>query len=224
VLYFPHPSQALPDGILAVGGDLSAERLKLAYQWGIFPWFNEEDPIVWWSPDQRFVLYLDQIKISKSMRPYLNQNKFEVSFDQNFQEVIRNCQTAPREGQSGETWITEDMISAYQTLHDEGICHSVEVWENDELIGGLYGVALGKIFAGESMFSLKSNASKFALIKLGAVLQQLGFWLIDCQIENPHLKSLGGKELDRNSYLKLLRKNIFEKSDLGSWSRYSENL
>ncbi len=224
MLYFPHPTQALSDGILAVGGDLSAQRLKLAYQWGIFPWFNEDDPIVWWSPDPRFVLYPDQIKISKSMRPYLNQNKFEITFDQCFEEVIRHCQTTPRVGQGGETWITEDMIAAYKNLHHQGLCHSVEVWEDHQLVGGLYGVALGKVFAGESMFALKSNASKFALIKLSMLLKKLGFWLIDCQIENPHLKSLGGQDLDRDSYLTLLRKNIFEETLSGSWSKFAKDL
>ncbi len=216
IIYFPHPSQTTAEGILAVGGNLSSESLKLAYRWGIFPWFNPNDPIVWWSPDPRFVIYPNKVKVAKSMRPYFNQNKFRVSFDTHFEEVIEMCQKIKRKEQAG-TWITEEMKAAYIQLYNEGVCHSVEVWENKELVGGLYGVAIGKVFSGESMFSLKSNASKFGFIACAKKLEQMGFWIIDCQQPNPFLESLGGKEMSRTEYLKLLRKNLFEDPNFGKW-------
>ena len=149
---FPNPELANEDGILAIGGDLSAERLLLAYSMGLFPWFNPQDPILWWSPDPRFILFPDELKIAKSMRSYFNQRKFEVSFDRDFEKVIRNCKNQRRKGQTGGTWLSEDMIEAYCNLHEQGFAHSVEVWKGKELVGGLYGVSLGKIFFGESMF------------------------------------------------------------------------
>ena len=173
-LEFPAPELATPEGILAVGGDLSPARLLEAYAGGIFPWFNEGDPILWWSPDPRFVLFPDELVVSKSMRPYFNQKKFQVSFDQDFEGVMRSCQQSNRNGQSGDTWITEDMIQAYVQVHQLGYAHSVEVWQEGDLVGGLYGISLGKIFFGESMFSRVSNASKFGFITLVQKLREKG--------------------------------------------------
>lgn len=215
---FPHPRNASPDGLLAVGGDLSAERLLLAYSWGIFPWYNEDDPILWWNPDPRFVLYPDELKVSKSMRPYFNQQKYQVSYDQAFDQVIAACSQIPRHGQKG-TWISDDMRAAYQNLHRIGYAHSVEVWDNDELVGGLYGIALGKVFFGESMFAHKSNASKFGFISLVRRLIKEGYELIDCQQETPHLASLGARTIPRQQFLDLLAENRRLKTEAGSWSR-----
>ena len=164
-LFFPPVSEANADGILAIGGDLSPERLQLAYSSGIFPWFEEDQSIIWWSPNPRMVLFLDDLVVSKSMRNILNRNIFKVTFNQNFRAVISYCQQVKRDGQTG-TWITNDMIEAYCKLHELGIAKSVEVWQDDQLVGGLYGVDLGHIFCGESMFSLVSNASKVAFIGL----------------------------------------------------------
>ena len=164
-LFFPPVSEANPDGILAIGGDLSPERLQLAYSSGIFPWFEEDQPIIWWSPNPRMVLFLEDLVVSKSMRNVLNRNVFKVTFNQNFRAVIAYCQQVKRDGQTG-TWITNDMIEAYCKLHELGIAKSVEVWQDNQLVGGLYGVDLDHVFCGESMFSLVSNASKVAFIAL----------------------------------------------------------
>lgn len=204
---FPHPSLADDIGILAAGGDLSPQRLLLAYSWGIFPWYNEGEPIVWWHPDPRFVLFPDGLKISKSMRAIFNQKKFQVTFDHNFEAVINGCQNINRKGQQGGTWITSEMEDAYIHLHKMGYAHSVEVWQNDELVGGLYGIAIGEIFFGESMFTRVSNASKAAFITLVETLKKRGFKLIDCQQETQHLKSLGAKSISRNDFLSFLEKN-----------------
>ena len=220
---FPHPELANEDGILAVGGDLSVERLLLAYRMGIFPWFNPGDPIMWWSPDPRFVLFPDELKISKSMRPYFNQKKFTVTLDEHFDQVIRSCQEVWRKGQYGGTWITEGMIEAYSRLHYMGYAHSVEVWEKDELVGGLYGIALGKIFFGESMFTKVSNASKFGFITLVKKLQEWGFWLIDCQQKTLHLQSLGARGISRTKFLNYLGKNTKEQDWVGSWKNLLDN-
>ena len=189
-LFFPPVSYADSDGILAIGGDLSPERLQLAYNNGIFPWFNEGEPIIWWSPNPRMVLYLDELAVSKSMRNILNRNIFTVTFNRNFRDVISNCQQVKRDGQSG-TWITNDMIEAYCRLNELGMAKSVEVWQNDQLVGGLYGVDLGHVFCGESMFSLVSNASKVAFIALASQLKKDNYRLLDCQVYNEHLASLG---------------------------------
>ncbi|MDD5150293.1 MAG: leucyl/phenylalanyl-tRNA--protein transferase [Flavobacterium sp.] len=202
-LFFPPVSQANSEGILAVGGDLSPERLLLAYQSGIFPWFEEDQPILWWSPNPRMVLFLDELVVSKSMRNILNRNIFKVSFNQNFREVISNCQKIKRDGQNG-TWITNDMIEAYCKLNELGIAKSVEVWQNNELVGGLYGVDLGNIFCGESMFSKVSNASKVAFIALANQLRN-NYKLLDCQVYNEHLESLGCREIERNDFIQLLK-------------------
>jgi leucyl/phenylalanyl-tRNA--protein transferase len=217
-LQFPHPSLTSENGILAVGGDLSAERLILAYQYGIFPWFNEGDPILWWSPDPRFVLFPEELKVSRSMRPYFNQKKFGCTIDRDFGAVIRHCQQNRRGRQAGMgTWITEEMLEAYVRLHELGFAHSVEVWKGDELVGGLYGLAFGKCFFGESMFTKVSNASKFGFINLVRYLEERGFWLIDCQQETRHLASLGARSISREKFLSILEKNREEDGEIGKW-------
>jgi leucyl/phenylalanyl-tRNA--protein transferase len=202
-LFFPPVSHANRDGILAIGGDLSPDRLQLAYKSGIFPWFNEGEPIIWWSPNPRMVLFLDELIVSKSMRNILNRNIFTVTFNQNFRGVIFNCQQVKRDGQTG-TWITNEMIEAYCRLYELGIAKSVEVWQNDELVGGLYGIDLGHVFCGESMFSLVSNASKVAFIALANHLKKDNYCLLDCQVYNEHLESLGCREIERNSFIAIL--------------------
>ena len=203
-LFFPPVNQANRDGILAIGGDLSMERLVLAYKSGIFPWFEDGDPIIWWSPNPRMVLFLDELIISKSMRNILNRNSFTITFNQNFIDVISHCQQVKRDGQNG-TWITNDMIEAYCKLHEIGTAKSVEVWQNGELVGGLYGIDLGTIFCGESMFSLVSNASKVAFIALVEQLKDKDYKLLDCQVYNPHLESLGCREVEREEFMSILK-------------------
>ena len=203
-LFFPNVSYADRDGVLAIGGDLSSERLQLAYTSGIFPWFEVGEPIMWWSPNPRMVLFLDELIVSKSMRNILNRDVFTVTFNQNFRDVISNCQNIKRNGQNG-TWITNDMIEAYCKLNELGIAKSVEVWQNDELVGGLYGVDLGHVFCGESMFSKVSNASKVAFIALVNQLKKENYKLLDCQVYNPHLESLGCREIDREEFMRILK-------------------
>ena len=222
-LSFPHPELANEDGILAVGGDLSVERLLLAYQNGLFPWYNPEDPILWWSPDPRFVLFPADLKIAKSMRSYFNQRKFEVTFDQEFERVINSCKRQPRKGQGGGTWISDDMVAAYCNLHKEGYAHSVEVWQGEDLVGGLYGIFLGKIFFGESMFSTENNASKVGFIALVRMLEDRGVNLIDCQQETRHLKSLGGKSIPRSEFLQIIELNKKEKNLRQTWKGMVED-
>lgn len=202
-LWFPPVSETHDSGIIAVGGDLSTERLLLAYNSGIFPWFEDGEPITWWSPEWRMVLFLDDLKISKSMRNILNRDVFKVTFNQDFKAVISNCQSVKREGQNG-TWITDDMIAAYCKLHELGHAQSVEVWQNDQLVGGLYGVDLGHVFCGESMFSKVSNASKVAFIHLVQKLKKEGYLLLDCQVYNEHLESLGCVEIERDDFMMIL--------------------
>ncbi|SEF74601.1 leucyl/phenylalanyl-tRNA--protein transferase [Flavobacterium urumqiense] len=203
-LFFPPVSQTNRDGILAIGGDLSSERLQLAYKSGIFPWFEQGEPIMWWSPNPRMVLFLDELVISKSMRSILNRNIFTVTFNQNLRDVISNCKNIKRDGQNG-TWITNDMIEAYCKLHELGIAKSVEVWQDEKLVGGLYGIDLGHVFCGESMFSLVSNASKVAFIALTNQLKAANYKLLDCQVYNPHLESLGCREIDRTDFMEILK-------------------
>lgn len=202
-LFFPPVSEADEDGVLAIGGDLDPERLKLAYKSGIFPWFNEGDPILWWSPDPRMVLFLDELIVSKSMRNILNRNQFKITFNQDFAAVISNCQNIKREDQNG-TWISNEMIDAYCKLNEQGIAKSVEVWQEDVLVGGLYGIDLGHVFCGESMFSKVSNASKAAFIALVNHLKNEDYKLLDCQVYNPHLESLGCREIDREEFMSIL--------------------
>ena len=203
-LFFPPVSETNSDGILAIGGDLSPERLLLAYNSGIFPWFEDDEPIIWWSPNPRMVLFLDELVVSKSMRNILNRNVFKVTFNQNFREVISNCQKIKRDGQNG-TWITNDMIEAYCKLNEMGVAKSVEIWQNEELVGGLYGVDLGHIFCGESMFSKVSNASKVAFIAWVNQLKKGNYKLLDCQVYNEHLESLGCREIDRTDFMEILK-------------------
>lgn len=203
-LVFPDVEQANKEGLLAVGGDLSPERLLLAYKNGIFPWFNEDSLILWWSPDPRMVLFPEQIRVSKSMRKVLRDQTFRLTKNTCFERVMEYCATVKREQQEG-TWITKEMRDAYLSLHDRGIAKSYEVWEDDTLVGGLYGVDLGTIFCGESMFSLKTNASKFAFIKLAEDLKERNYQLIDCQLYTDHLASLGAEEIPRKEFLKLLK-------------------
>lgn len=219
-LTFPHPSAAPPEGLLAAGGDLSPQRLVLAYQYGIFPWFNEGEPILWWSPDPRFVLYPRKIKVSKSMRRILRKAPFEITFDRAFADVIEACASVPREGQGG-TWLLPEMQKAYRVLHRLGIAHSVEVWQEGKLVGGLYGIALGQCFFGESMFSKVSNASKVALIHLARTLEAKNFRLIDCQAETNHLKSMGAEFIPRANFLQLLEKNQALGIQQESWRDWS---
>lgn len=197
-LEFPHPTRADSEGLLAVGGDLSVKRLLLAYSTGIFPWFDNDAVILWWSPDPRFILFPDRLKISKSMAQVLRNNSFKVTFNQDFETVITECAKAKRSGQRG-TWITKDMIKAYCKLHHLGYATSVEVWQGDVLVGGFYGIDLGNgVFCGESMFAKVSNASKFGFIKF---IQNTNYKLIDCQVYTQHLASLGAEEMDRDRYL-----------------------
>ena len=211
---FPDPKLASAAGLLAIGGDLTPERLITAYSLSFFPWYNPGEEILWWTPDPRLVLFPKDLKISKSMRPYFNQNKFRVTFNNNFEEVIKNCQINKRKGQSEGSWITNDITSAYTRLHDLGYVHSVEVWQGDELVGGLYGIALGKVFFGESMFAKASNASKFGFISLVQKLKELDFTLIDCQQETNHLKSLGAAPISREKFMSILEKNSFDRINL----------
>jgi len=217
---FPKPTLANEQGVLAVGGDLSVHRLIQAYSQGIFPWYNPEDPILWWCPDPRFVLFPENLKIAKSMRSYFNQGKYGWTIDRAFEAVISNCQSNPRKGQHFESWITDEMKAAYLELHRQGFAHSVEVWENGELVGGLYGVALGEVFFGESMFSKATNASKFGFISLVQVLQEKGFKLIDCQQETKYLQSLGAASIPREDFLTRLEQNIKSMEPSPRWSEW----
>ena len=220
-LVFPHPLENL-NGLLAFGGDLSPERLLLAYRFGIFPWYSEGEPIMWWSLSPRLVLFPSRLKVSKSMRNYFNQNRFHVTVDQHFELVIRKCQQSKRKGQNG-TWISEEMIDAYNRLHEMGHAHSVEVWEGESLVGGLYGVSLGKIFYGESMFSIVSNSSKYGFISLARSLYARGFELIDCQQSTDHLISLGAEEISCEEFMNLLRNNLLNEEYRGSWKEWDIN-
>lgn len=203
-MYFPPVEEANEDGILAVGGDLSPERLMLAYRNGIFPWFDEDEPILWWAPEYRMVVFPDEFKVSKSMRNILNRNIFKITFDQNFREVISNCSAIKRNGQNG-TWISSEMIEAYCKLHELGFAKSVEVWLEDVLVGGLYGIDLGDVFCGESMFSKVSNASKVAFSSLVNKLKDDNYKLLDCQVHNDHLESLGAREITRDDFMAIIK-------------------
>ena len=203
-LYFPPVEEANYEGILAVGGDLSIERLLLAYKNGIFPWYDSDDPILWWAPPQRMVVNPKDYKALKSLRNIINRNLFEVTINQDFLSVISNCQKVERKGQEG-TWISEDIIDSYTKLHKIGKSISFEVWQNNELVGGLYGVDLGHIFCGESMFSKVPNASKVAFVKLIEYLKERNYLLLDCQVHNDHLEKLGAFEISRDLFMKILK-------------------
>lgn len=203
-LWFPDPSQALedPDGLVAAGGDLSPERILAAYRKGIFPWFNPGDPILWWSPNPRTVIFPEQLHLSKSLSKTLRKGIYRVTFDYCFEAVMRAC-AAPRSYADG-TWISEEIIAGYCALHKRGFAHSVEVWQNNELVGGLYGIALGRVFFGESMFSRADNASKVGFAHLVRQLRHWDFQLIDCQVANDHLFSLGAIEIPREEFQQIL--------------------
>lgn len=200
---FPDPSTADADGLVAIGGDLSVERLLMAYKMGIFPWYNEDEPILWWSPDPRCVLFPDKLKISKSMKPVINKGVYRFTMNRVFKEVVTLCKTINRKDEQG-TWINSDIVEAYTQLHEKGFALSAETWFEGKLVGGLYGVIIGKVFYGESMFSVMPNASKFAFIQLIQKLKKEGLQLIDCQIKSEHLMSLGAELLSRKTFNDLL--------------------
>jgi leucyl/phenylalanyl-tRNA--protein transferase len=211
---FPPVSSASPEGIVAVGGNLSPGVLLSAYRQGIFPWFSEGDPILWWSPDPRCVLFPGELHVSRSMQKLLRKNRFRVSLDTGFSSVIDGCRTAPRRGQRG-TWITGAMRDAYVELHELGFAHSVEVWDGGMLCGGMYGVSLGSCFFGESMFSRVENASKIALIQLFRLME-----LLDCQVHSPHLESLGARQIPRHEFMDLLHGCLEHRTLRGNWTNF----
>jgi leucyl/phenylalanyl-tRNA--protein transferase len=222
-LHFPDVEVAGEHGLLAVGGDLSPARLLAAYEHGAFPWFMEEDPILWWAPPERAVLPENGLRVSKSMRNELNRSRYRVTLDREFEGVIRGCQKAPRDGEG--TWINEDIVRAYVTLHELGVAHSVEVWDGDELVGGLYGVSIGRMFFGESMFSTSTNASKVAFVKLVRWLSFRGFGPVDCQIMNDHLASLGVLAWPRSAFQTQLSHFLHQAPTLkGSWTAFEDEL
>lgn len=212
-LWFPDADEFEGD-VVAVGGDLRPERLVAAYSQGIFPWYNEPGEIVWWHPEERCVLYLDNLHISHSMRNSINKNEFTCTFDRDFNAVIEGCREGEREG---ETWIHDEVVEAYVQLHKIGLAHSVEVWKNGKLVGGLYGISLGNMFCGESMFARESNASKFGFIFLVKQLKELGWTWIDCQVINDHLKSLGAEVIKRDLYIAMLRVALYPETMKGNW-------
>jgi leucyl/phenylalanyl-tRNA--protein transferase len=214
---FPDPLRSNGDGPACFGGDLSPERLFNAYRLGYFPWFAEGEPILWWHPDPRFVLYPQDLKVSKSMRPYFNQQKYRVTYDTRFREVMQECRNLYRPGQWG-SWITDELIDGYSQLHELGMAHSVEVYEGDILVGGLYGLALGKVFFGESMFFKRPNASKFGFISLVRRLQERDYRLIDCQQETGHLRRMGGRAISRARFVEELADIGNEETERGSWT------
>jgi len=217
-LFFPPLEDALvePNGLLAAGGDLSPERMIQAYRSGIFPWFNENEPILWWSPDPRMVLFPTELKVSRSLNKILKKGDYEIRVDSAFNEVIHAC-AAPRKGQAG-TWIHPDMISAYTTLHEMGLAHSVETWVDGKLKGGLYGIAQGNIFFGESMFSQIDNASKISFVHLVKQLQRWNYGMIDCQMKTTHLASFGAREIPRKEFSYILKKSENHQNKIEKWS------
>jgi len=214
---FPPPHLAEKEGLLAVGGDLSEDRLLLAYRMGIFPWYSAEEPLLWWSPDPRLVLYPQEIKVSKTLKKIIKKNKFSVTMDQAFAEVIHQCAQIRMENHEG-TWINNDMRKAYCRLYQSGYAHSVEAWYQGELAGGLYGVSLGHLFFGESMFTRISNASNVAFVKLVEYLTQLSFDMIDCQVKTEHMIRFGAREIPRDLFLQQLKKSLQEATRRGKWS------
>jgi leucyl/phenylalanyl-tRNA--protein transferase len=215
-LAFPSPHLASKEGLLAVGGDLSRSRLLLAYSLGIFPWYSDGEPILWWSPDPRLVLYPDELKITRSLNKVIKKGAFTLTIDRAFDRVINECARVPREKQRG-TWIVAEMVEAYCRLHASGFAHSVEAWADNRLAGGLYGVSLGRCFFGESMFTLVSNASKVAFVTLVQYLQSLNFTLIDCQISTDHLIRFGAREISRTRYLRELEEGLKAPTLRGKW-------
>ena len=220
-LVFPSPHLASHEGLLAVGGDLSEKRLLLAYSLGIFPWYSGGEPILWWSPEPRLVLYPDELKVSRSLNKVIKKGVFKVTMDRAFEQVISECARVRLENQEG-TWIVDDMVSAYCRLHAIGFAHSVEAWRDDRLVGGLYGVSLGRGFFGESMFARATNASKVALVALVNYLKELDFSLVDCQITTAHLKRFGAREISRTRYLDELNKALNTPTLRGRWTLPSQ--
>ena len=216
-LFFPPLEDALvePNGLLAAGGDLSPERMIQAYRSGIFPWFNENEPILWWSPDPRMVLFPTELKVSRSLHKILKKGDYEIRVDSAFSEVIHSC-AAPRKGQVG-TWIHPDMISAYTTLHEMGLAHSVETWIDGKLKGGLYGISQGKVFFGESMFSQIDNASKISFVHLVRQLQKWNYSMIDCQMKTTHLASFGAREIPRKEFSRILKESVSHQHQIEKW-------
>ncbi len=215
-LRFPDPSEAEPGGLLAIGGDLSSERLLLAYEKGIFPWYCEGDPVLWFSPDPRMVFFPGDFRFSKTLLKTISSGKFSVSVDTDFTSVIENCAHVRRKGQSG-TWITQEMKVAYQRLYELGYAHSFEVYLEKDLVGGLYGISLGSAFFGESMFHLKTDASKVALFHLAQKCWEFGFDFIDSQVPTDHMKTLGGREISRKEFLVALKSSLMKKTLRGRW-------
>ncbi|MBN2485195.1 MAG: leucyl/phenylalanyl-tRNA--protein transferase [Bacteroidales bacterium] len=216
-IIFPDPNSADDDGMLAIGGELSPEFILSAYIQGIFPWFNPGDPILWWSPNPRLVLFPGNFKISGSLKQLIRSGKFTIKTDTCFEDVIENCSMAPRHGQNG-TWITEEMKKAYIGLYHLGFAHSFETFQNENLVGGLYGLSIGKAFFGESMFYKSSDASKFALFHLVEFCKKNNFEFIDAQQPTKHLKSLGAIEMERPEFLKMLKNSLKHKSQTGKWT------
>ncbi len=215
-VFFPHPDRALddPNGLLALGGNLNIDTLLRAYSQGIFPWFSEGDPILWWSPAPRMVIKPDNMHVSRSLRKLVRQENYRYCFDSAFEQVISHCATCRSEG----TWITSEMQQAYINMHQAGHAHSVEIWQEEELVGGLYGIAIGRIFFGESMFSLQPNASKLAFYHLTSHLAEKGFQLIDCQMETDHLRSLGAVTMEREEFLEQLERGCKPPISPASWA------
>lgn len=215
-LIFPPVHHATQEGLLAVGGDLRPERLLLAYRTGIFPWYSEGDPILWWSPDPRLVLYPGKIEISRSLKRTIRKNVYHITLDKDFHQVILSCANVRKERGEG-TWITQEMVGAYDRLHQLGHAHSVEAWYQGNLVGGLYGISLGRSFFGESMFSTRRDASKVALVYLTQFLIAHAFDMIDCQLPNDHLVRLGACEISRQTYITQLKQSLLKPSLIGSW-------
>ncbi len=215
-LVFPPAALAEKDGLLAIGGDLSPERLLLAYSTGIFPWFSEGDPILWWSPSPRLIIFPDEFKIPKRLSRLMRQKKFSVTLDKAFRQVISACATLDEREEKG-TWITRNMIEAYCQLHDMGYAHSVECWQDDKLAGGLYGISLGRVFFGESMFSRQPDSSKIALVSLVKKITEWDFDLIDCQMKTAHLMQFGAREIPGPEFQKLLAKSMSYPPQTGKW-------
>ncbi len=216
---FPNPNTKTDeDGVLAMGGELNLEFLISAYRQGVFPWFNEGEPVLWWSPNPRCVLELDKIYVSKTVKQQIRKKEYTLRLDTDFKSVISNCQKVKRKNEDG-TWISNDIIDAYLELHNLGIAHSVEVYnEQQDLVGGLYGLSIGKMFYGESMFAKESNTSKIAFVFLAHFLKSISFDLLDCQVTNPHLLSLGCIEIDRKKFLKINKQSIENQTLIGKWT------
>lgn len=219
-IIFPPVHLTSGNGILAIGGDLSPDRLIAAYSQGIFPWYGEDDPIIWWSPDPRFILFLEELRVSRSMTKVLRRGTFRITYDCRFREVVLSCQQSRRK-QNG-TWITDDMLEAYCTLHELGVAHSAEAWHEGKLVGGIYGMSLGRCFFGESMFSFMSNASKAALIALVYKLRKLDFKFLDCQVYTAHMESMGANFISREEFIDLLKLGLRHETLRGNWGLMPE--